>query len=248
MRSPNRADATWRRRIGLGAIAAVGALLVGGAAVAGAELGAPSEDPIDGSVTPEQAPPRMGAEEVPDAVFSPSQAGDGSTASFAGFLDTVRSMYAGHPAPRPTDIAGLRARTAVAASGVVESAALVPVTVELGQLQAARIDLVIELSDLSFVDAPDDVDPTRFVRTVWTGDPVMVAGLMDRLTEELGPGPVGADAVIFGNIVDTPDGPVLGVFDGLVDDGSSVARLSIVLATPSGDLTTVASVVQQMGG
>lgn len=248
--SPDRADAGRRRRFALGAVAVVGAASLGGAAVAGAELVAPDRagtDPVGGAA-PEVDQPRMGVEEVPAAVFEPTQVGDGTGDSFAGFLASVRELYAGHPAPRPTDLAGIRARTGVAASGAVASATLSPVTVELGQLRAARIDLVIELRDLSLVDAPDDVDATRWTRTVWTGDPVLLDRLLQRLRTELGPGPVGSRAVIFGNIVDTPDGPVLGVYDGLVDDGASVARLSIVLSSPSGDLTTVASVVHQMGG
>lgn len=218
--------------------------------MAGAELVAPdlAGPGSVGGPAPEPAQPRMGIEEVPVEVFDPLQVGDGSGASFAGFLTSVRSLYAGLPAPRPTDLAGIRARTGVVASGTVGSVALVPVTVELGQLQAARIDLILDLRELTFVESPDDVDATRWTRTVWTGDPALLDGLLERFTAELGPGPVGADAVIFGNIVDTPDGPVLGVYDGLVDDGTSVARLSIVLASPSGDLTTVASVVQQMGG
>lgn len=249
-RSPDRAEAARRRRVGIGALAVIGAASLGGAAVASAELVA--TDPVgpepNGGPAPGGAQLRMTSEEVPAEVFDPTQVGDGSGTSFAGFLTSVRAMYAGHPAPRPDDLAGIRARTGVVASGTVGSVALVPVTVELGQLRAARIDLVIDLHDLSFVESPDDIDATRWTRTVWTGDPVLLDGLLDRLTAELGPGPIGADAVIFGNIVDTPDGPVLGVYDGLVDDGTSVARLSIVLASPSGDLTTVASVVHQMGG
>jgi hypothetical protein len=197
---------------------------------------------------PLDAGERLSIDEVPTEVIEQAHRGDGSVASFGRFLGTVRSFHHAHPAPRPADLAGLRARTAASAAGTVQAVRLVPEVIELGELRAARLDLVIDLRDVTTFDAPDDVSTTMWTRTVWSGDPVLLDAIVHRFRTELGRGPLGAQAVVFGNITDTPEGPVLGVFDGLVDDGTDVARLSLVVPAPSEELRTAASVIQQMGG
>lgn len=241
--APARRPKRWRPRR-LVAVALPLALLgVGGAGVARSSAGPRGEDggdPVAGE--------RLSIEEVPAEVLDATHRGDGSVASFGRFLGTVRSFHHGHPAPRPADLAGLRAATAASAAGVVGAVRLESELIELGELRAARIDLIIDLRDVVTFDAPDDVSTTSWTRTVWSGDPVLLDAIVHRLRTELGPGPLGAQAVLFGNITDTPEGPVLGVFDGLVDDGVDVARLSVVVPAPSGELRTAASVIQQMGG
>jgi hypothetical protein len=187
------------------------------------------------SVASEEAGPLTTASsELPAAVGEPAASGSSSAASFAAFLATVRSFLDGTPSPRPDDAAGLVDWTDASVSGTVASVALEPVTVSTGGLEAARLDLVIELDDLEIIEAAAGVDLTTWTKTVWMGDPELADAMADRLRAELGPGPVGADAVLFGNVVHG----VLGVFDGVIDDGTTVARVSVVRAQPDGDLSS----------
>ena len=101
------------------------------------------------------------------------------------------------------------------------------------------IDLVIELELEVVAKADPRTGAVHWTRTLWSGDPVMAEPLLERLEAELGPGPVGAEAVLFGNVVDADGQPVLATFDGLVQDGTGEARVSLVLSEPDGALTSV---------
>lgn len=223
---------------------ALGVVLAGGAA--GTAALARSDDgpaEVSADVT---GRPSMAAEEIPDEVLAPGHVGDGSVASFSAFLETVRGFAHGSPAPRPPDLAGLLERTSTSASGTVAAVSLELGTDRLGELEASRIDLVVDLSLDEVVEADGRTDAVRWVRTVWSGDPVLGGPLLERFRAELGEGPVGARAVLFGNVVDAGDGPVLATFDGLVEDASGAARMSLVLSEPDGVLPSVDAAVEEL--
>lgn len=231
-RRPTRPIRTERRARAV----AAGAVALGGLALGRASLATPASDAAD----PDR---RMTLSEVPAVVLEPTRAGDGSVASFAAFLATVRSFHHGRPVWRPDTVEGISAVTDVAGHGRIASLELVPRTEQLGDLTAARIDLVLTVDGLRLWKSDDRVDARVWTRTLWMGDPVLAGGMLARLREELGAGPVGATVVIFGNVTDTPEGPVLGVFDGIVDDAGAVARLSLVVAEPVGELRSSAVAV-----
>ncbi len=226
-----------------GVTVGVVAAVAGAAAIAAAEPGTDIDQVGISAAAVEAGQRRMTAAEVPAAVLEPAGTGSGTAASFAAFWSTVASATSGTPAPHPDDGPGLVARTDASAAGRVASVTLVPTVVELGELSAARLDLVVVLDDVVAIEAPQGVDLTTWTKTVWMGDGVMAEGMVGRLEAELGPGPVGADAVLFGNLVDG----VLGVFDGVVDDGTSVARMSLVRPQPAGDLTSASEALAASG-
>ncbi|MCB0971696.1 MAG: hypothetical protein KDA97_09320 [Acidimicrobiales bacterium] len=193
---------------------------------------APAGDDISGR-------PSMDASEIPAEVVAPAAAGDGSVASFAAFLGTVREFTDGLPSPRPDTTAGLVDATDTSAAGTVAAVELRSSTERLGELAITRIDLVIELELEVVAKADPRTGAVHWTRTLWSGDPVMAEPLLERLEAELGPGPVGAEAVLFGNVVDADGQPVLATFDGLVQDGTGEARVSLVLSEPDGALTSV---------
>ncbi|MCB0964747.1 MAG: hypothetical protein KDA98_15830 [Acidimicrobiales bacterium] len=222
---------------------ALGVVLAGAAGTAAIARSDDGPAAVSADVT---GRPSMAAEEVPDEVLAPEQLGDRSVASFSAFLDTVRGFSHGAPAPRPPDLAGLLERTSTSASGTVAAVSLELGTDRLGELQASRIDLVVDLRLDEVVEADARTDAVRWVRTVWSGDPVLGEQLVERFRAELGEGPVGARAVLFGNVVDTGDGPVLATFDGLVEDASGAARMSLVLSEPDDVLPSVDAAVEEL--
>ena len=240
---PTRGTAGRSRRTGAVVALAFGVVAVG-AAGASAVAG-PDVSPTEPSADVTGRPP-MGAEEIPASVIAPSHAGDRSVASFADFLATVRELADGTPAPRPADLEGLVEATSTSAIGTVAAVSIERRTDRLGELEASRIDLVVDLALESVVESDERTTAARWVRTLWAGDPVLADPLLERFRVELGEGPVGARAVLFGNVVETSAGPVLSTFDGLVEDDTGQARVSLVLSEPDAALHSVDAAAEEL--
>jgi hypothetical protein len=232
----------------LASVAASGtAVSAGVGPLGGAATGAPAIDDEPGGSVPEEGEgPTMGAEEIPPEVLAPAGEGDGSVAAFAVLWDSARAGWSGRPAPRPATLEDLVAATSASAFGTIGAVELVPVEVALGDLRSARIDLVIELTEVDPIQA-GQLPLDRWTKTLWQGDPVVAPGMLARLQAELGDGPVGAQAVLFGNEVDTPEGAVLAIFDGLASDGDDVARLALAVADPDPIVSTPEAIAEALG-
>lgn len=223
----------------LGCIVASGVLLIGGIAIA-RQLGDAPTAP-----TKEAFQHRLTADEVPPEEMAPTQQGDGTVRSFQAFMTGVASAVNGKPAPRPTSVQELIDQTAASARGTITAVRLSHSEVHQGQLPGARIDLIVDLEVSDTIKSVEGFDGSSWTRTLWVGDPAVVPAMLQKLTTELGTGPIGADAVIFANLLETDSGEVLTVFDGLVEDDTGTARLSVIHKPDPQDLTSVQAAMSQ---
>ncbi|MBN2623626.1 MAG: hypothetical protein JXA83_09665 [Acidimicrobiales bacterium] len=184
----------------------------------------------------------MTAEDVPVHAFQPSQTGDGSVESFSAFLDGVNDMREGLVLGAPVSVDHLTAMSQVVVHGHVAEVALVRSDVHMGDLSAQQIEMVITVADPAIVKSSASVTAVDTWRQqLWLGDPVLAGRVLEMLQAELGSGPVGADAVLFGTIDQTVERslPTPSVLDGLITLDGSVARLAPSPETPSDTTQTL---------
>lgn len=179
---------------------------------------------------------------IPSDEVEPGQAGNASVASFSGFMALVASRVDGTPAPRPTSVADLREQSEAIAYGTIERVTLVPKEVRRGELVASAIELELHLEIDEALKAPGSIDTTEWRQTVWMGDPALAAMTIEKMQTEMGTGPVGARAILFGHVDEAAS--MARVFDGLVEDQSGSARITIISNPAPKDLTSVAEAVE----
>jgi hypothetical protein len=209
------------------------------------ERAAPSEQQAP---TDDASRPTLTADDVPDDAFVPLQEGDATVASFRGFVARQLVDPHGDHRPDPPSLAALGSTSDVVAHGTVASVALVQHPVELGGLSAARIELQMVLDPASILggQAPED---EVWHLPVWLGDPAFAPAVAEMLETELGAGPIGADAVLFGVLVDpsSPFGGGLTIVDGIVQGGPEIARLARTTDPKPAELTNVQRALEAAG-
>lgn len=232
--------------------------VVGNRAEARPEAPARRGEQPGGELTGGGAPDRrMTEEEIPPQAVASAQAGSSSAESFAGLMESIHAEYEDmFPEPTPADVPGLLSKVGVVARGTITKVELVPSEIRLGPLAGAQIHLRITLDPSDVVKASRGADPTTWVLGAWMGDPVMARLMLRKLTTELGKGPVGAEALLYGNpsggVVEGSPGNIdgaplgTGIYDGLVEDASGTARVSVLANPGPQDLTSIDAAMAAM--
>lgn len=212
-------------------------------AIGGTALYALGDDgPPDGAQ--DEAPrEHMTADEIPPEAVKPRQRGDASVSSFDRFHRLVMSDLTASMrlAPRPADVAELADQATAIARGTITDVRLETETVKLGNLKAARINLVFDMNGAQTVKAASDSSPTRWSEELWMGDPVIADAIAKQFAVELGPGPIGAEVVLFSSFAEPARSAAIPVYDGLVEDDTGTARLGLAAAEALPGLTSVES-------
>lgn len=209
----------------------------------GVRAGGEQEKPV----TDDAPHRRMTADEIPAGAVEPFQQGDGSASSLGAFVLHVGQTLDGKPAPRPDDLDGLYERSANIVHGRLTSVSLESSEVRLNELAVARIDLVLGVDVQQVVKAESGAAASRWRMTAWLGDPVAAELIYEKLTVELGDGPIGAEVLLFGNVAEGQIDRSPQIFDGLVTDSSGTARLALIENAEPRDLQSIAPALAVFG-
>lgn len=219
--------------------------------VAGAACGSTRAQPhpvAAGADVTEASQPHMAEKDIPPEAKKPSQIGDGSARSFKGLLDVVDRQLGDKRVPLPSDLAGLAAQSASIVHGRVTSIELRPTEQRLPpNLVAAGLDLHLSIEVQEEFKGPRSINTIDWVITIWSGDPVLAGMMLAKTKQELGPGPIGAEVILFGNApADAPTSQT-GALDGLIEAADGTFRIA-----PSTDaktthyLTTIPETLAQL--